>query len=153
MKLSLHCDFCTVIFLLQTFPASAAWVAVVLSRIRYQAMTNEPLYRLLQKNTKITWIHEHTFIFIAVQYEWLPVDSWAHIRGNHKHQRCHTYNIPHHYQEDYLYLWCSLKNSYAKYLKKVITSQTQEIITQECNIKIQILIFGNKEVVGLFQYL
>ena len=24
---------------------------------------------------------------------------------------------------------------------------------QECNIKIQILIFGNKEVVGLFQYL
>ncbi|WP_209304084.1 hypothetical protein, partial [Escherichia coli] len=39
------------------------------------------------------------------------------------------------------------------FLKKVITSQTQEIITQECNIKIQILIFGNKEVVGLFQYL
>ncbi len=91
--------------------------------------------------------------FIAVQYEWLPVDSWAHIRGNHKHQRCHTHNIPHYYQKDYLYLWCSLKNSYAKYLKKVITSQTQEIITQECNIKIQILIFGNKEVVGLFQYL
>ena len=126
----------------------------VLSRIRYQAMTNEPLYRTLaekHENHMNSWTH--LLSFIAVQYEWLPVDSWAHIRGNHKHQRCHTHNIPHHYQKDYLYLWCSLKNSYAKYLKKVITSQTQEIITQECNIKIQILIFGNKEVVGLFQYL
>ncbi|MEH5949831.1 hypothetical protein PO630_20990, partial [Escherichia coli] len=46
-----------------------------------------------------------------------------------------------------------LVRTFPKYLKKVITSQTQEIITQECNIKIQILIFGNKEVVGLFQYL
>ncbi|MGP0817840.1 hypothetical protein, partial [Escherichia coli] len=46
-----------------------------------------------------------------------------------------------------------LIRTFPKYLKKVITSQTQEIITQECNIKIQILIFGNKEVVGLFQYL
>ena len=50
-------------------------------------------------------------------------------------------------------VWRALADNCAKYLKKVITSQTQEIITQECNIKIQILIFGNKEVVGLFKYL
>uniref|UniRef100_UPI001BC92A0E hypothetical protein n=1 Tax=Escherichia coli TaxID=562 RepID=UPI001BC92A0E len=31
--------------------------------------------------------------------------------------------------------------------------QGASLITQECNIKTQILIFGNKEVVGLFQYL
>lgn len=72
----LYCDISVT-----DIPASAAWVAVVLSRIRYQAMTNEPLYRTLaekHENHMNSWTH--LLSFIAVQYEWLPVDSWAHIR-------------------------------------------------------------------------
>ncbi|MGM6764036.1 hypothetical protein ABOC33_22200, partial [Escherichia coli] len=50
--------------------------------------------------------------------------------------------------------WSTSKTpSYTKSVSWQHHRQTQEIITQECNIKIQILIFGNKEVVGLFQYL